>query len=151
MTSTQKLWAYLEPILQTTEALKILLSDAERMDRLIEASRSEEVYPAIFVMRPKYSGKVFDGAALVAMFQLTFFVLCQGKLDDYDSQDAAYQQAEEMTELIVQTLQHDSRTYKCYFDFNGFQAEPVIYTMVDATYGYEVRLKLGIQVNEQFC
>lgn len=151
MTSTQQFWAYFKPILEDTEAQTVLLSDADRMDRLIESSRSEEIYPAIFVMRPGYRGLKVENAALVAMFNVQLFVLCQGNIDNYDSQDAAFQQSEEIAELIVQALQHDSLTYKCWFDFSSLKMEPVVYTTVDATYGYEVMLKCGIIANEQFC
>lgn len=151
MTSTQKFWEYLKPILEDAEPQTVMLSDADRMDRLIESSRSEQMYPAVFVMRPAYQGQKMDNAVLVAMFHVQLFVLCRGTLDDYASQDAAYQQSEEILELIVQALQHDSLTYKCWFDFSGLKVEPVIYTTVDATYGYEVKLKCGIIANEQFC
>lgn len=151
MTVTNAFWEYFKPILEETEPTSIQMSDADRMDRLVENSRSEELYPAIFVMRPKYSGVKFDDAALVTMFNVRFFVLCQASLDDPTSQDLAYQQAEEIVQSVVQTLQHDSRSYKCYFDFSTFTAEPIIYTTVDATYGYEAILKCGIITNEQFC
>lgn len=151
MTSTEKFWDYLKPILEDAEPQTVMLSDADRMDRLIESSRSEEMYPAVFVMRPAYSGLKADNAALVAMFNVQLFVLCQGRVDDYASQDAAFQQSEEIAELIVQALQHDSLTYKCWFDFGSLKIEPVVYTTVDATYGYEVKLKCGIIANEQFC
>jgi len=155
MTATDKFWAYFSLILEAQRAahgvVKIQLSDADRMDRFVTDSRSEDVYPGIFVMRPFLKGKTTDNAMLFGNFKTKFYVFVKGDLDSYESQDAAYQLAETIAQDIVKQVQHDSRTYKCYFDLNTLKMEPVAYFVLDAAWGYEVEMTIGVTVNEIFC
>lgn len=155
MTPTDKFWAYFEPILEAQQSqhdvVKIQLSDADRMDRFVADSRSEDVYPGIFVMRPFYSGQLVDNALIYANFKVKFYVFLRGDLADYASQDTAYAGAEAIVQDIVKQVHHDARAWQVSFDMNSFKAEPVAYFVLDAAWGYEVELKIGIVVNELLC
>lgn len=144
MTPTDAFWAYFRPKCEAVTPKTVMLSDGHGMDTLLESSRSEDIYPAIFVLRPAYKGTVQDGAALIAVFEVIFFVF---ELDG----ENAYASAEAKVMDIVKDLVHDSRTYQCYFDFNTFRAEPVTYLTIDNTKAYEVKLKLGLISNHLFC
>ncbi|CAG4992230.1 hypothetical protein DYBT9275_00919 [Dyadobacter sp. CECT 9275] len=149
-------WPYLLPILQEQKTrngiVYIQMSDANGMDRLMGDSRSEDVYPGIYVLRPKYAGQLIDNHLMLAKFDLTLFVFVQGRPDDYESEDLAYQHAETVVSEIVKHLQHDRFEYRNYLEFDSIRIEPVIYsTGVDAAYGYELKLKLGLAGNEAFC
>lgn len=155
MTPTEKFWAYFEPILQAQQAehgvVKIQLSDADRMDRFVADSRSEDVYPGIFVMRPFYSGQLVDNALIYTNFRVRFYVFLRGELDSYPSQDAAYTSAEQIMQDIVKQVHHDARAWQVSFDINSLKAEPVAYFVLDAAWGYEVEMKIGIVANDILC
>jgi hypothetical protein len=156
MTPTDDLfWNYLEPILEiqkTDNGVKyVAMSDGNGMDRMIEDSVSEDVYPGIFVFRPKYQMKRIENHLLVADFNTTIYIWCHGKLDDRDNQDESYQKAETIASAIILKLQHDERSYANFLNFDSIHMEPVVYLGADAAYGYEVKLKLGLVANEIFC
>jgi len=157
MTPTDDIfWKYLSPILDEQKAesgiVYAKMSDANGMDRIIGDSRSEDVYPGIFVMRPKYRGNILDNALLLALFELTLFVFFKGDTDDHASEDQAYHNSETVACKIVNRLQHDRFAGKNYLDFDSITLEPVQYqTGVDATCGYELKARLGIPANHIFC
>lgn len=149
-------WPYLEPLLERHRAsgdiTYIGMSDANGMDRLVESSRSEDVYPGIFVMRPKYIGNIIDNAALIAQFDVLLFVFQNCQTDDYDNQDEAFNHAEYVVAEIVKDLQHHRFEGRNFFDFNSVRIEPVMYqTGVDSASGYELKLKLGLIANSILC
>ncbi|MCA0229879.1 MAG: hypothetical protein LCH91_05405 [Bacteroidetes bacterium] len=154
MTATTKFEEYFSPILEEQKAAngvaKIQFSDADRMDRYIADSRSEDVYPGIFVMRPKYSGSLMDKAIMYSIFFVQFYVFVGGQLDNDASQDDAYNLSESIVSEIVKKVFADYREWKVYFDFNSLQVEPVAYFVLDAAWGYEVKMKIGIQVGDVF-
>lgn len=142
-------WPYLKPILEAQAVTYVQLSDANGMDRLLEDSRSEDVYPGIFVMRPKYRGRMVENALQLAEFQVIAYVFCYPTSQERDALDACYQQAEGIASAVLKQLHTDHRSYTNYLDFDSIQMEPVLYTTgADAAYGYELKLKLGLQANE---
>jgi hypothetical protein len=157
MTPTASIfWPYLLPILETQKVENgieyIKMSDSNGMDRLLADSRSEDVYPGIYVLRPKYAGQLIDNALMLARFDLTLFVFVRGDQDDYTKEDAAYEHAETVVGAIVRQLQHDKFVYKNYLDFDSIRIEPIMYMSgVDSAYGYELKMKLGLPANELFC
>lgn len=149
-------WPYLLPILENQKVengiVYIQMSDSNGMDRLLGDSRSEDVYPGIYVVRPKYAGQLVDNHLMLARFDLILYVFVQGKPDSYESEDAAYAQAEKIVSQIVNKLQHDRFAGQNYMDFDTIRMEPVMYTTgMDSTYGYELKLKLGLAANQIFC
>ena len=157
MTPTASIfWPYLLPILEMQKAENgieyIKMSDSNGMDRLLADSRSEDVYPGIYVLRPKYAGQLIENALMVARFDLTLFVFVSADQDDYTKEDAAYEHAEKVIGAIVKQLQHDKFVYKNYLDFDSIRIEPIMYMSgVDSAYGYELKMKLGLPANEVFC
>ncbi|MCE7061250.1 hypothetical protein [Dyadobacter sp. CY343] len=150
-----KFWPYLSPILEAQKAangvMYVEMSDANGLDRMMADSRSEDVYPGIFVFRPKYTTQLIENHLLVVNFNTQFYAWCKAGLDDRDEQDAAFDKAETILSAIIEKLQHDAREYRNYLDFNSISVEPVVYLGADAAYGYEVKMKLGLPANEIFC
>lgn len=156
MTPTDNIfWDYLLPILEAEKAKNgvtyIEMSDGNGMDRIMEDSRSEDVYPGIFVFRPKYSTKRIENHLIVAEFNTVLYIWCKKQSNERDDQDAAFTQAETIATSIIQSLQHDGRAYKNYLEFDSIQLAPILYLSVDASYGYEVKLRLGLPANHLFC
>lgn len=147
MLPTDIFWTYLQPILEGIDGVaSVQLSDAERMDRLSIASRSEDIYPAAFVMRPRYKGVDDNTGVYVHKFQTTLYFFVVAGMEEAE-QDTAYQTAERMATDLMQRLFMDGKAYDCLFDLNSFSAEPVIYKTIDATYGYEVSFEVGLYIN----
>ncbi|WP_254561799.1 hypothetical protein [Dyadobacter diqingensis] len=156
MTPTDNLfWDYIAPILETQKAEKgvkyVKMSDGNGMDRLLEDSVSEDVYPGIFVLRPKYTTKYVESHILMVNFNTVFYVWCYPDKNDRESQDSAYTHAENIVATIINKLQHDERVCKNFLDFDSIQVEPVLYVSVDSAYGYEVKMKLGLVANHILC
>lgn len=150
MTATDKFKGFFEPIAASAPGvIYTQMSDADRVDRWLADSRSEETYPGVFVLRPKYSGS-YD-AVMTAYFDVVYYVFVRGALDDYELQDEAYQTAEKIVQHITQEIQHKAYEGECFFDFNNFKAEPVAYQLMDAAWGYEVRMRVGFVVNDILC
>lgn len=98
MTPTDNLFkSYLLPIMEAQKAANdvayVEMSEGDGMDRMLEDSRSETVYPGIFLLRPKYTTRRIDNFLLQAVFNTTFYVWVKGKLDDRVAQEAAYTKA----------------------------------------------------------
>ena len=156
MTPTDTLfWQYLLPILEAQKSehgvTYIELSDSNGMDRMIEDSVSENVYPGIFVMRPRYTTKRVENHILMAEFNTVFYIWCKEPSNERADQDKAYDHAETIGTSIIQKLQHDSRSYQNFLDFDTIQIEPVMYSGADASFGYEVKMRLGLAANHLFC
>lgn len=156
MTPTDTLfWPYFSRVLEAQKAengvVYIQMSDGNGMDRMMEDSTSETVYPGIYVFRPKWSTKMIENHLLTTVFNTQFYVWCKARLDSRTSQDDAFELAETIISSIIKQLQHDSRSYANYLDFDSISAEPVLYLGADSAYGYEVKLKLGLAANEIFC
>lgn len=157
MTPTKSIfWPYLSPILETQKTKSgieyIKMSDANGMDRLLADSRSENTYPAIFVLRPKYAGAMVDNAMILARFEVTLYCFQRSKIDDYDQEDEAMDFTEQVLSEVLKDLVHDMRVCKNYLDFDSVRMEPVMYnTGVDAGYGYELKIKLALPANHIFC
>lgn len=155
MTPTNNLfWPYLLPIFTAQKASNnvayIKLSDGNGMDRMIADSASETVYPAIFTMLPKYTTKKIENHLLMVEFNTLFYVWCHPEQSSEQAQDQAYAQAEKIATEIIKKLQKDNREYKNFLEFDSIHMEPVLHLSMDAAYGYEVRLRLGLAGNELF-
>lgn len=155
MTPTDKFWAYLLPILQTTQPTRgvkyIGMSDADRLDRYLSDQRSEETYPGIFVIRPEYRGSFADRANMFANFDTKIYVFCKAKAYDFTDQDQNYDLAEQICTDIVQLIQHDAFEGKCLFELNNAEWKPFIYNSTDSAVGYELNIKIGLWMNDVLC
>jgi hypothetical protein len=126
-------------------------SDGDSMERLLAASVNEPIYPAVFVMRPKY--KPYDNGAdqYVALFEAVFYVFCQCDQGIEASEDAAFDQAEAVSLAILKQMKLDhQQTDQVEFDYNTAVLEPVSLMTLDSTKGYEVKIKLGLTANDVF-
>jgi len=150
MTITDRFWSFFQPIAQSADGvIYTQISDADRIDRWITDSASQDTYPGVFCLRPRYNGS--DDAVMTTYFDVVFYVFVRGALDDYDAQDEAYTKAEEIVQHIVMELTHKKFDGECFFDFNKFKTEPVAYQVIDSVWGYEVRLQLGLIANDILC
>ena len=152
MTATDIFWDYFQPIARDIADVRhVSLSDGDRMERLIANSVSENIYPAVFVLRPKY--RPFDTGAghFYAIFDVTFFVFCQSNVGETDSQDIAFDQAETIALAVLHQLRQDHlATEKVDFEYGSAHMEPVTMMTLDSTQGYEVKLKLGLEAYQIF-
>jgi hypothetical protein len=151
MTPTERFWAYFREIAAVDlGGLYCQMSDADRLDRLTADSVSSDVFPGIFFMRPKQQGYDENSGLLCIQFDALFYVFVKGDLADYESQDAAYHTAELLITQLLRVLWNDSKEYKILFSLASYRAEPVAYQLMDACWGYEVRLRVGLPVNDLF-
>ena len=153
-TATNRLWNIFAPIAAAApQVVYVMMSDAYRLDRWAADSRSEDVYPGVFLMRPRYVGTL----DMQAEFEVVFYVLVWGSLAlhqdadaAYNEQDAAYHQAEIIVTNIIQSLVHLGYEAKINYD-KRYNIEPIIYQEVDSVWGYEVKLRFGIPANDLIC
>ena len=153
MTATTELfWNYFEPAVTNIDGVRnVKLSDGDRMERFVTASVSEDLYPAVFSFRPKY--RIVDNGAqqYYCVFETVFYVFCLSSIGDEDSQDAAFDQAEEMALAILNKFRMDHfEGDQVDFEYGSARLEPVTMMTMDSAQGYEVKLKLGIQANAIF-
>ncbi|MGM9508610.1 hypothetical protein ACS5NO_12815 [Larkinella sp. GY13] len=152
MITRELYWNYFQPLATAIapEGL-VLMAEADRMERLLTASVNKKIYPAVFSMRPAY--KVIDNGAeqFALRFSVIFYVFCKSKAGDEASQEAAFDQAEEIALAIIKQLRRDHlETVDVDFDYNSAALEPVTLMTLDATQGYEVKLQLVLAANEVF-
>lgn len=155
MTPTTKLfWPYLLPIFTEQQTkngvVYIKMSDGNGMDRMIADSASENVYPAIFTMLPKYTTKKIENHILLVEFNTLFYVWVRPDENTEEAQDQAYAKAEKIATQIIKRLQRENRSYQNFMEFDSIHMEPVLHLSMDAVYGYEVRLRLELPGNELF-
>lgn len=156
MTPTDNIfWPYLSPILETqrieNNVAYIQMSDGNGMDRMMTDSVSEDVYPGIFVYRPKYTTKKVESHLLVAEFNTSIYIWCKIEDNDRVDEEAAYSKAESIATAIIKKLQHDSLSYKNFLDFDSFHVEPILNFSVDKACGFELKFRLALGANKLFC
>ena len=152
MTPTDDLfWPYLLPIFENQKSKNgvayVQKGDGNGMERMLEDTTSENVYPGIFTFLPKYSTRKVENHLLLADFNTTFYVWCKPDDSERETEDATYAQAEKIVNDIVAKLHRDSRCYQNYLDFDSIRIEPVHYLGVDTALGYEVKMKLALAAN----
>ena len=150
MTPTKQFWNFIKPICQQQEGIVYTaLSDGDRMDRFTADSVSTNVYPAVFVMRPRYRVRDTTNGLTIANYETKLYILAKGDLNDYESQDEAFEYCEKTANEIIKTLNSLYLDEKaCWFDLNDVALDPVMYVTMDSAWGYEVTMKLGLTANE---
>jgi hypothetical protein len=121
--------------------------------RLIEESRSELVYPVLFLESPSFTlGQNFksnqNGSA-----RFGFTILFNSQVGDYQRQREIRQMAYDIGLRVLGKLQKDAMTKGFYIQLDNTPIEPVNSWFVDNDYGYrfEVNLeKIGF-VNLNIC
>ncbi|MCX6216570.1 hypothetical protein [Spirosoma sp.] len=149
MSVTNQFWAYLKPKALSVEGVVYsMLSDGNRWERVLGDSRSENVYPGFFCLRPKY--KIVNNGAdqVLGWFDVTFFVFCHCKRPgDYAEEDAAFDKAEEIAADLYKLLEGDDGKQILFDEDKALSMEPVSWLISDAVYGYEVKLRFALPVN----
>ncbi|GAB3790205.1 hypothetical protein GCM10028818_59990 [Spirosoma horti] len=149
MSATKELWDYLKPTCEQVEGVVYtMLSDGNRWERVLADSRSTDVYPGVFCLRPKYK-LVNNGAEQVlGWFDVTFFIFCHCKrLGDYEAEDAAFDEAERIALDIYKLLEAQDGKEILFDEGKPLLMEPVSWITIDAVYGYEVKVKFALPVN----
>lgn len=153
MTPTDHIyWPYFQALAQAIPGVvSVQLSDGDRMERLITASVSEAIYPALFSMRPKYRILDTGSEQFYCVFEVTYYVFCQSEVLNEASQDAAFAQAEAIAIALLHQLRQDHLTRSdVEFEYNSAVLEPVTMMTLDSTQGYEVKLKLTLSAQSLF-
>ncbi|MEA5259466.1 hypothetical protein VB264_16825 [Arcicella aquatica] len=150
MTPTTHFWDFIKPICLEQEGIVyVAMSDGDRMDRFTAASVSTDVYPGVFVMRPRYRVRETTNGLTIANFDVKLYILEKGDLSDYESQDQAFEFCEKTASQIVKQL---NRLYldekACWFDLNDVSLDPVMYVTLDSAWGYELTIRVGLTANE---
>ncbi|GAB3990400.1 hypothetical protein GCM10028807_17480 [Spirosoma daeguense] len=152
MTTTQLFWQFFKPVAESVPGITtVSRSGGDKMDRLLANSTDEDIYPAAFLLRPKYSIEDNGAGATIAWFDSTYYVICTGRMDDDDQEDAAFDEAERLaTELTSKLFSHVDDYTVLIDPTSRIFMEPVTMVTLEASYGYEVRFRIGLQANSSF-
>lgn len=155
MTPTQKFWDYFRPICESIDGVAYVeISDGDRMDRFRADSTGQNVYPGVFVIRPRYKGQDNFSGQQYAVFDLVMYVLSHADMESYMNADqyqiinSAFDLSERIANDIQIALRHD---LDIMFDFNQWMVEPVSYVTLDNSWGVEVKAKIMMPVSELVC
>ncbi|MBN8820765.1 MULTISPECIES: hypothetical protein [unclassified Spirosoma] len=151
MTCTAKFWAFFKPLAEAVPGVKTVhRSGGDKMDRLLANSRSEEIYPAVFLLRPKYTLEDNGANLTIAWFDATYYVICTGNYGDELDEDASFDEAERLATKLTRKLQEEESTYLAVIDpTTKVYMEPVTMLTLDSSFGYEVRYRIGLMVNPE--
>ncbi|OIN55420.1 hypothetical protein BLX24_31105 [Arsenicibacter rosenii] len=150
MTPTSIYRDFFRPVAEAVPGVKtVMFGDGSTVDRMTADSRSADMYPCIFSLRPRY--RMHDNGAhnYLAFFEAVFYVFVPAPVDDYGAQDAAYDQAEQMALAVLQQFK-DGDGEACILETNTIECEPVSMMTVDPLSAYEVKLKLALPVASVF-
>ncbi len=147
MNCTKQFWNFFQPVAQSVDGIgSVMQSGADKMDRLLANSGSSDfAYPATFLLRPKYSLEDNGAGASIAWFDSTFYVICQGRMDDEADEDTAFDQAEELATAIATKIRESEAVL--IDPMAKVFMEPVTLITLEASFGYEVRYRVGLFVN----
>ena len=74
---TKEFWNYFKPLCEQVEGIVYTtLSDGDRMERFLADSRSEDTYPGVFCLRPKYRLTNNGAEQILGWFDVNFFRVC---------------------------------------------------------------------------
>jgi hypothetical protein len=149
MTCTGQFWEFFRPLAESVPGVTtVKRSGGDKMDRLLAASRAEDIYPAIFLLRPKYSIENNGADNSVAWFDATYYVICSGQMDEDEAEDLAFDQAEQMATELSVNIREQADDYLVLIDPAAkIFMEPISLITSEATFGYEVRFRIGLMVN----
>lgn len=149
MNVTKQFKDYFIPLAKTVPGINYaVLSDGDRMERFLADSRSEDVYPGVFCLRPKC--RLSDNGAdqTLGWFEVTFYVFCYcSGLGDYADEDATYDEAERLATEIYKKLRAEDGERILFEDGRALMLEPVSWLVTDACYGYEAKVRFALPIN----
>ncbi|MVM35294.1 hypothetical protein GO755_35055 [Spirosoma sp. HMF4905] len=148
MSCTKLFYAFFEPIAASVEGVKTVhQSGGDKMDRLLAASSSEDIYPAVFALRPKYALEDNGAENALAWFDSTYYVICRGEMGQQELEDAAFDEAERIG-LAISLAIRENHGITCLVDpSTKVFMEPITMITLEASYGYEVRMRVGLMAN----
>lgn len=151
MTCTDTFWKFFKEQAEAVPGVNTVnRSGGDKMDRLLASSRSEDIYPACFLLRPKYSVGDNGAGATVAWFDAMFYLVCQTDTASDEAEDAAFDEAEQMATVLWAMIRNQQDDYRVYIEpETKIFLEPVTLVGVDATAGYEVKIRVGLMVNQE--
>lgn len=146
---TKKFETYFKTIAgRVPEIAYCAMSDGAQIDRFIEDSLSDNVYPALFFLRPEY--KLTDNNAdfVTAKYNVIFYLFHKPTDSEGQSIDTAFENAELIIEKLQKELLKTDEHYIGLFSLNDWQAAPVTSMTLDLAVGYEVKCKIELPINE---
>ena len=132
---------------------------ANALDKWEADSRGQDVYPGVYLLRPKYSPRRSRSGIMLCVFSYQFRVGVQRHNDNAASANSALNEAETYAAKIQSNMLHWAETHyggimKEYIYQNELY-EPMRLTELDPDYvwGYEVSGQVGIPVHDLglFC
>lgn len=151
MTCTQTFWNFFKEQAEAVPGVATVnRSGGDKMDRLLASSRSENLYPACFLTRPKYSVADNGAGATIAWFDAMFYLICESDMGNDEAEDAAFDEAEQMATVLWAMIRNQQDDYKVYIEPDTkIYLEPVTMIGIDAALGYEVKIRVGLLVNQE--
>ncbi|MGF7217479.1 hypothetical protein GGR92_003653 [Spirosoma lacussanchae] len=151
MTSTQQFWQFFKALADAVPGMKtVTRSGGDKMDRLLGSTRSEDIYPATFLLRPKYSLEENGAGLVTAWFDATYYVLCSAQMGEEADEDSAFDEAERLASTLSVLIRQQEDGYKTLIDpMAKVFMEPIQMVNGEASFGYEVRQRIGLMVNAE--
>lgn len=161
MTATEKLEAYLKPVLEGLDGIVyVQFSDGDSVDRAKSDSVSMPIFPGVFVIAPEYVVKDNGFGEIIAEFEVGMYFLEHIDIESYadeqpgwQDQEDCYNRAEATTLDAYQKLRHDNDLVPAPVHFKGspWKSERISQVTNDNAMGYLVTTRLGIPASEIFC
>lgn len=148
MSCTKLFYSFFEPIALAVDGVKTVhQSGGDKMDRLLAASQSEDIYPAVFSLRPKYGLEDNGADNFMAWFDALFYVICRSEMGNEVEEDLAFDEAERIGLAITLAIRKN-HGLTCLVDpATKVFMEPITMVTLEASYGYEVRIRVGLMAN----
>ena len=117
-------------------------------ERIISQTRSELSYPCLWLETPSLKIAASD-ADIQGWRTSAFVVFTNSPADDYDEQDALWQQTEQIVLDILARIKRESRSLQFKIDLNSVQIDPIHTLFVDNDYGWRVEFQTDKSLD--FC
>lgn len=127
------------------------VSDGMAINQFQADARNETVYPGIFFVRPGYKLTDNNMQFTAANFQVVAYVLMKpSDPDDPDSMDEALDETERITIDLQKKLLTTNQHTLGLFSLNDWESAPVTEVTMDRAVGYEVRFRLGLEIEQLY-
>ncbi len=163
MTPTEKYWNFIQQIANQIPAIrKKVLADGDGLDRFVESTVSEDMYPCLLSIRPRYRASDNGMGMFFAYFEAKIYIVCKTQINDYGTDDlyarvdGDYNNAETLATELGSKINHYNRDrttdpFGIEFSFNDWSAEPVQFLTTDNCVGYEITFRIGLPAADVLC
>lgn len=156
MTPTEKLEAYLKPLLLALGFTYVEFADGETIDRFNEDSVRKSCYPGAFVIASDYRIQSFNEGNEYANFKTTFYFLVKkiqtNSENLFADENTAFNLAESKSINVYKKLRIEDRIAHILFPQDSeWHAQRVKDVTADMAVGYEVTTHVSIPITELLC